>query len=160
MLFRSVAQSGKSTIGNVVKSFFKCEDVAVLSSNIEKKFGLQAIIGRLVFICFEVTKNWGLSRDDFQSLISGEDMSIAFKNMEARTIKWSIPGLLLGNELGPWVDAAGSLVRRLMVLHFKNRVTKMDPDLDVKLDKELPRLMYKCYWAYKQIVKKYKGRDI
>ena len=36
---KGVAQSGKSTIGNVAKWFYKPEDVAVLSSNIEAKFG-------------------------------------------------------------------------------------------------------------------------
>jgi hypothetical protein len=148
LFIRGVAQSGKSTIGKIAKLFFKAEDVAVMSSNIEQKFGLDPISRMLIFICFEVTKSWSLPRADFQSLISGEELSIAGKNKTARTIQWEVPGLLLGNELGPWIDAAGSMVRRLLVTEFQHRIHKGDPNLDEKLEQELPSLIFKCQQAY------------
>jgi hypothetical protein len=148
---RGVAQSGKSTIGNIAKSFYKPEDVAVMSSNIEGTFGLDAIADMMLYICFEVTSSWNLPRADFQSIICGEDISVAGKLKKARTVSWSVPGLLLGNELGGELmrDSKGSIGRRLVVADFKNKITQADTELDKKLRSELPALIYKCFLAYK-----------
>ena len=157
---KGVAQSGKSTIGKVVQQFFQAEDIAVMASNIEQQFGLEAIVDKMLFICFEVTKKWSLARSDFQSLISGEELSISGKFKMARTTTWKVPGLLLGNEMGPWVDSAGSIVRRLLVCEFNERVEKSDPDLDNKLKAELPAVMYKCQQGYISQVNQFAGHGI
>jgi phage/plasmid-associated DNA primase len=157
---KGVAQSGKSSIGNVAKKFFQTDDVAVMSSNIEQKFGLAPISGKMLFICFEVTKSWSLPRADFQCLISGEELSLAWKHENAKTVKWKVPGLLLGNEIGPWVDSAGSIVRRLLVCEFKKRIVESDPDMHSKLNEELPRLMLKCQQAYMSAIIMFKGHGI
>ena len=160
LFIKGVAQSGKSTIGKIAKLFFKAEDVAVMSSNIEQKFGLEPISNMMLFICFEVTKAWSLPRSDFQSLISGEELSLAGKHKTARTIQWEVPGLLLGNELGPWVDAAGSIVRRLLVTEFQHKIHKSDPNLDEKLQAELPNLIFKCQQAYSATCVKFQASSI
>jgi hypothetical protein len=149
LFIKGVAQSGKSTIGNIAKQFYKSEDVSIMSSNIEGKFGLDVIADKMLYICFEVTRNWGLPKSDFQSIIVGEPVSIAGKNKPARTVEWDVPGLLLGNELGPWRDSSGSIVRRIVVAEFNNKIKKADTTLDQKLKEELPALLYKCYLAYK-----------
>ena len=148
---RGVAQSGKSTIGNIAKLFYDAADVAIMSSNIEMKFGLDPISNAMLFICYEVTKSWSLPRSDFQSLISGEELSIAGKHKEARTIKWEVPGLLLGNEIGPWTNASGSMERRLLVCEFDHRIRESDPDMEKKLQEELPTIIYKCQQAYVEL---------
>lgn len=150
---RGVAQSGKSTIGNIAKLFYDAADVAIMSSNIEMKFGLDPISNAMLFICYEVTKSWSLPRSDFQSLISGEELSIAGKHKEARTIKWEVPGLLLGNEIGPWMNAAGSMERRLLVCEFDHRIRESDPDMEKKIQEELPIIIYKCQQAYVTLYK-------
>lgn len=154
--FKGVAQSGKSTIGNVVRRMFRTTDVGVMSSNIEAKFGLEALVDKLVFICFEVTKNFGLTRSDLQSLVSGESMSIPAKFKTAKTVEWEVPGILFGNELGPWSDSLGSLERRVVIIEFLNRADRVDPHLDEKLNVELPVLIYKFGMAYLEMVKTYK----
>jgi len=157
---KGVAQSGKSTIGKLVQQFFQPEDIAIMSSNIEQKFGLDAIAGKKLFICFEVTKNFGVARSDFQSLISGEELSVAGKFKTARTVTWTTPGILFGNELGPWIDSAGSIVRRLLVCEFNRRVKASDPDLDNKLKSELPAILFKTQQAYMATAKEYAGHGI
>ena len=160
LFLKGVANSGKSTIGKVVKMFFDIAQVAVLSSNAEDKFGLEPLLNHLVWICFEVTKSWSISRCDFQSMVSGEDISAARKNKVAQQITWDIPGLLLGNEMGPWLDAAGSIVRRLLVCKFQTTITEVDNDLDRKLFNELPMIIYKCQSAYVSMVQEYKKDGI
>ena len=160
LFLQGVANSGKSTIGKVVKMFFDISQVAILSSNAEDKFGLEPLLNHLVWICFEVTKSWSISRCDFQSMVSGEDVSAARKNKVAQQITWDIPGLLLGNEMGPWLDSAGSIIRRLLVCKFQNTITEVDNDLDKKLFQELPMILYKCQSAYVSMVKEYKSDGI
>jgi len=160
LFIKGVANSGKSTIGRLVQKFFNTEDVAVMASNIESKFGLDAIADKMLFICFEVTKQFGVARSDFQSLISGEELQIAAKFKTARKVTWDVPGIMFGNELGPWMDSAGSIARRLLVVEFNKRVVKTDTNLEDKLDKELPEVIYKCQQAYMSTVYKVKDKGI
>lgn len=155
-----VAQSGKSTIGNIAKQLYKPEDVATLSSNIEGKFGLDAIVDKLLFICFEVTKSWSLPKADFQSIIVGESVSIAGKHKKARTVEFTVPGLLLGNELGGWRDTAGCMARRLLVGDFDKKIIVADTTLNQKLQKEMGSFIYKAYMSYNLLVHKAGEKDI
>jgi hypothetical protein len=62
-------------------------------------------------------------KPDFKSLISGEELSVAGKLKTARArvgvVIWKTPGVLSGNELGPWIDSSGiSIRRRLFICEF------------------------------------------
>jgi ABC-type oligopeptide transport system ATPase subunit len=158
--FKGVAGSGKSTIGNTLMKFYQKEDVAILSSNVEEKFGLDAIADKMLFVCLEVTKSFKLPKADLQSIITGERVSIAGKHKKARTIQWKTPGILLGNELGPWVDLAGSLSRRLLVIEMLRRVVDVDTEMDQKLNRELPALLHKFHQAYHAMLDKCAGKGL
>jgi len=148
LFFMGVARSGKSTMGRTSLKFFQKEDVGILASSMEATFGLDALVDKLLYVCLEVTKAWNLPRADFQSMISAEEVSVRGKFKVARTVKWSVPGLLFGNELGPWMDSSGSIVRRLLVVEMLRRVNEVDTQLDQKIEGELPALMYKLQQAY------------
>lgn len=158
---KGVAQSGKSTIGKICRNFYTPADVAILANNIENKFGLGAIKDKLMYLCLEVKHNFGLDQADFQSMISGEDMSIPMKFKAAETIIWVVPGYLLGNEAANWLDASGSIGRRLPVFEFNTPVLQSDPDLYKKIVSiEMAPLMFKCAMAYFEMRETYKGRGI
>ena len=150
--FKGVAGSGKSTIGRLMMKFYNKEDVGILSSNMEAQFGLEPIYEKLLYMCLEVTNTFKLNRADFQSMISGEDVSVAGKHKTAKTVRWNTPGLFFGNELGPWQDSAGSITRRLLVFELNNRVTEVDTEMDAKLTNELPQLLFKFIQAYQATV--------
>ena len=65
-----------------------------LSNNIEKKFGLESIFDGFMFIAPEIKGDMALEQAEFQSLVSGEDMSIARKNKTAQSLTWNVPGIL------------------------------------------------------------------
>ena len=157
---KGVAQSGKSCIGHALKKFVRTEDVGILSSNMEEKFGLESIYQKLMFICFEVTKKFSLSRAEFQSIISGEEVSVSRKNKVAEPVKWNVPGIMFGNELGPWMDSAGSMIRRLLIAEFKKRITNINLELERMIESELPLLIHKCNQAYRELLTKAKNRSI
>jgi hypothetical protein len=161
--FKGRGGSGKSTVAHVAKSFFSPSDVGILSNNSEKKFGLQALVNKLVFICFELKKNISLEQAEFQSMVSGEEVCVAIKNQEARVLRWRLPGLLCGNEAPGWIDAQGSIARRLAIFGFKYTISDKhsDPDLLNRiLTNELAALVVKCNVAYRNTAWRHQGEDI
>lgn len=158
---KGVARSGKSTIlTKVFKKFYDHDDVRTLSNNIEKKFGLWSIHDGFMFICPEVKGDLSLEQAEFQSIVSGEDVSIARKNEKALSKEWTVPGIMAGNEVPGYRDNSGSIMRRLVTWDFKKQVTDADPTLEDRLDDELPKILLKCVRAYLEYSQKYQNKDI
>ena len=158
---KGIARSGKSTIiTKVFKKFYESEDVRTLSNNIERKFGLSSIYDGFMFIAPEVKGDLCLEQAEFQSLVSGEDVSIACKYEKAKSVEWKTPGILGGNEVPNWKDNSGSVLRRMLPWNFAKQVQEADPHLDEKLDRELPAIMLKCIRAYLEYAQKYSDQDI
>jgi len=159
--FKGIAKSGKSTlITKVFKKFYEGEDVGTLSNNIEKKFGLSAIKDGFMFIAPEVKGDLALEQAEFQSIVSGEDVSVAVKNKTAMSFEWKVPGILGGNEVPGWKDNSGSVLRRILPWNFGKQVRNADPQLDEKLESELPKLLLKCVKGYIDYANKYRNKDI
>jgi len=160
---KGIARSGKSTlITKVCRKFYECEDVATLSNNIEKKFGLSSICNGFLFISPEIKGDLQLEQAEFQSLVSGEDLSIARKNEKALSVQWKTPGILGGNEVPNWKDNSGSILRRLATWNFSRQIASdvADPHLDDKLEAEMPAIMCKCLRAYLDYAHKFSDKDI
>jgi len=159
--FKGIARSGKSTlITKVFKKFYENEDVGTLSNNIEKKFGLSAIKDAFMFIAPEVKGDLALEQAEFQSIVSGEDVSVAVKNKTAVSIEWKVPGVLGGNEVPNWKDNSGSVLRRILPWNFGIQVSDADIKLDEKLHNELPIILLKCVRGYLDYANKYGSKDI
>jgi hypothetical protein len=158
---KGIARSGKSTlITKVFKKFYDPDDVRTLSNNIEKKFGLWSIYDGLMFISPEVKGDLALEQAEFQSMVSGEDVSIARKNQKAISKQWNVPGILAGNEVPNWRDNSGSVQRRVVTANFSRQVMDADPHLDEKLETEIASILCKCVKAYVEYSQKYGDHDI
>jgi phage/plasmid-associated DNA primase len=158
---KGIARSGKSTIiTKICKKFYEGQDVRTLSNNIEKKFGLESIYDGFMFIAPEIKGDMALEQAEFQSLVSGEDMSIARKNKTAQSLTWKVPGILAGNEVPNWRDNSGSVLRRLVTWNFGRQVAEADPHLDDKLDAEMATILCKCVRAYLDYSQRYSDQDI
>tara|TARA_B100000405_G_scaffold43049_1_gene28617 strand:+ start:457 stop:2409 length:1953 start_codon:yes stop_codon:yes gene_type:complete len=160
--FKGIARSGKSTlINNVFSKFYDTIDVRTLGNNIERKFGLSAIMEALLFIAPEVKGDLALEQAEFQSLVSGEGIAVNVKNKVAVSLpNWKVPGVLGGNEVPNWNDKSGSVLRRILPWNFTKQVQEADPHLDKKLENELPAILLKCVRAYLDYSERYNGRDI
>lgn len=160
LFLEGVARSGKSTFTKIVKKFYETCDVGVLSNNIERKFGLSTLKEKLLFLAPEIKSDLGLEQSEFQLLIEGGDMQLPVKHKESQYIRWKTPGLFAGNEPPAYTDNSGSVSRRLLVLKFVKKVTNADPDLDRKLEEELPAIMKKSISAYLGSINEYHGKDL
>lgn len=159
--FKGCAATGKSTIlTQVVKRFFEADDVGVLSNNLERQFGLSAIADKFVFIAPEVRDSLGLDQAEFQSMVSGEDMTIARKHVTARAVEWSVPGIMAGNQVPSWRDTQGSILRRLVVFSFTKKPETLDMSLGKRLEVEMPNIIQKCARAYHEAIKMVGNRNV
>lgn len=155
LFIKGVAGSGKSTLAKVMMAFFHPDDVGILPSNIEEKFGLQELHDKKLVVCLEVKRKFYLNQGDLQSMISAELLSIACKNKSARKVLWTGSLFFCGNEVPEtWLDASGSMVRRVVVVEFNKRVKFVDTTLDKKLQLEMGYLLHKIARAYQWLCEK------
>jgi len=145
---QGVANSGKSSICRQIHQFYSVESVGTMSSNMEHKFWASSLYDKFVFLCYEARNDFSIPQGEIQSAISGEPMSIPIKYKTAVSTVWKVPGFMVGNQVPNWIDAAGSMTRRLVVWIFPNRIRKADPNLMAKLAQETPALLCKCNSAY------------
>jgi hypothetical protein len=155
------ANTGKSTIANMIQKLYLKQNIGVLSNNIETKFGLSALLDKFFYICYELKNDFSLDQSEFQSMVSGEDMCIAVKGQTAKTLKWDQPGLFLGNTYaGTWLDNSGSIARRLVIVDFFQEIVASNPQLDQELEREMPAMIQKMNMGYLYMVAKYGKRGI
>ncbi|PNH10520.1 hypothetical protein TSOC_002740 [Tetrabaena socialis] len=155
------ASSGKSTILlRVCRNLYDKADVGVLSNNIEKKFGIGAFSDKYLFVAPEIKADLQMEQAEFQSMVSGEDMSICIKYQTAHTEEWKVPGIMAGNEVPGWVDNSGSITRRIILFDFQKRVDNADMELGKKLENEMANLIKKCNKAYLWAAREYAKDNI
>ncbi len=124
-----LAGTGKSTIIMLVKMIYEAMDVSVLSNNMQTTFGMDTVADKFMFIAPEVKSNFKLDQSEFQSMVTGESMSLNVKNKITKNIEnWVVPGIMAGNEVFGYTDAAGSIVRRIVLFMFKRKIKKEHSD--------------------------------
>lgn len=153
------AGTGKSTYAmSVCKQLYDEEDVGIMSNNIQKKFGLSDLVDRLLYVAPEIKRDFSIEQGEFQSIVSGDKVTINIKCKASRFENWVIPGVMAGNECPDFIDNAGSIQRRLVTLRFTKKVHKGDLLLGKKIQHEMPALIQKCNKLYLAMAAKH-GRD-
>lgn len=158
---KGLASSGKSTVTlKVAKHFYDDIDTGILSNNIETKFGLSQFHDKFLFVAPEIKSDLRIEQAEFQSIVSGEDITINVKNRTAFSKTWKVPGVLAGNEVPSWCDNSGSIQRRIVLFDFPRQVTNGDMKLGDKLAAETPLILLKCNRMYLDAVGKWSHTNI
>lgn len=150
------ANTGKSSVVNITGEMFPANTIGSLTSNFEKTFGLANIYNKRVVLApdipVELPKR--LSAADFQSMISGDHMSIPVKGKPAINTTWTAPLLMAGNVVPDFSDRKGSIGRRILPIRFENMIQQRDTTLQRRIvQEELPYLMVRCLDRYRELVK-------
>lgn len=154
------AGNGKSTVGNIIRSWYNPRDVGILASNCEEMWALSGIYAKLVWMCYEVRSNFRLDTASFQSMVSGESTAVNKKHCDPFDLIWNSPGALFGNEMpARWHDGGGSLIRRILLFMFSQVPAKMDPNLFKNIEAEMSVLMYKCNAMYRLLVRRCEAKN-
>lgn len=160
---KGVGGSGKSTIINdCAGKIYGPTHVGILSNNVQAAFALARVYldGKFLFCAPEIKADWRLEQAEFQSMVTGELMTVNIKNQTAAEVQWKVPGILGGNEVPGWVDNSGSIARRVAIFDFAKAVPKDQTDtrLSDKLKAEMGAILMKCTRAYQEVVAKV-GQD-
>lgn len=162
-LFKGKGGTGKSSIGKLLQDIFPREHIGILSSNIEKQFGLSQIVGKHCWLCFELKENFQLPLAELQSVISGEPVSAAVKNGNPVIVpRWDSAGMMFGNEVPNWKDVGGALLRRFIMFMFDRVVPseQCNPNLPSELRAELGAIVPKVTGVYRMLAQQHRSRDI
>lgn len=155
--------SGKSTlINDCVGKIYPPTHIGSLSNNVQTTFALAKLFlgNKFIYVAPEIKADWRLEQAEFQSMATGELMSINLKNQTAADFQWKVPGILGGNEVPGWVDNSGSIARRVAIFDFAKAVPKHKTDtrLAQKIQDEMAAILMKCTRAYHEAVAKV-GQD-
>lgn len=161
--FKGFAQTGKSTIlKEVIKAFYDPSDVGILSNDCAENFPIENLYNKFIYIAPDINENFKLSQMTFQSMVSGESVSVARKHKTPLDMDWKPQGALAGNELFGYKDNGNSIGRRIILFEFEKALTteQLKKDLTLELKNELPKILVKCNKAYKQAVDEWKRQNI
>jgi hypothetical protein len=155
--------TGKSTIISVITKMLPENAVVTLSANFEKQFGLDGMNHRRLLVIPEMPANMSqiLPQTIFQSMISGETVSVARKGKKAeQKEKWTTPMIAAGNNTTDYQDKSGSISRRIVVFAFINYILNRDTSLEKKIQEEIPVIAVRCIKKYLDFIARYGSSDI
>lgn len=155
------AGTGKSTyVMNVCKQLYDEEDVGVMSNNIQTKFGLSDLVDKLLYVAPEIKRDFSIEQGEFQSIVSGDKVTINIKCKSSRFENWKIPGIMAGNESPDFIDNSGSIQRRMASIKFNYKVHDGDLMLGKKLQDEMGSILKKCNKYYLEYAQRYGRKNI
>ena len=149
LFFDGAAGCGKSTIIKVIQALYDKAKVGIVSNNIETTFGLSSLYDKWICVAPEIKHDWRISVTEFQSMASGESVSIAVKNKNTVQELWTAPVALAGNEVPGFNDLAGSVSRRLLVYKFVNKPEREDATLLARILGVMGHIILKANFAYR-----------
>jgi hypothetical protein len=158
--FKGLAGSGKSVLLKHICRLYAASDVGTLMSKGQANFGVEHLIEKFLFVCYDLDKDMNLPQMTWNSMVSGETISIARKFKIALDLAWSVPGAFAGNEFPPWIDQAGNVSRRFLMFIFCICVKRRDPKLGAKLFENIGAFLKKCIGCYLEKVEKYGDQGI
>lgn len=161
MMIVGAAATGKSTIADFVQGMFNPEDVGIMQSRSERDFGTSALVtnkggGQYDFKPLIVAPEMsaderGMDQAMWQSIVTGERVTVAIKNMTAPCVRPRSQILMCGNEIIRFKENAGQFSRRIIQVVFTREVQAQHKDglLGRRLlEEELPAFIVKANRAY------------
>ena len=157
------ANTGKGTVCDLIKRMFPTGTTGVITATQEQTFGLEALFSKRLVVIPDLPKKFSkiINQSDFQSMVSGEGVSVARKNKTAISDQaWKVPIVGAGNYLPDYNDNSGSISRRLSVFPFATLITSRDTTLkDQVVKNELVTIIIRCIARYRVICDRYKTLD-
>ena len=151
------ANTGKSTIIDAILKLFPKGTVAPITANQEAVFGLQDLNKKRLVVCPDIPQHLSkiFPQTIFQSLVSGDPVSIPQKNKTALKIdSWPTPLLFAGNYWPDYTDNSGSISRRYAAFALRVLVQDRDTQLLQKLEQEVPSILLRCVGRYHEQIAK------
>lgn len=153
--FLGLAGTGKSSLLNLLASMFDKSDVGYVNNVLQKTFALDGLMDKRIFLGLDIDQNFQLDQATYQSMVTGEPVSVTRKFKQPISVKWTVPGAFAGNQLPSWTDNSGSLARRLVIIYYKHPVRRVDTRLLDKCKAEIATFLQVINVSYRFLLEKY-----
>jgi len=151
MLMIGCAGCGKSTLINLIKSFFPRERVGTLATNVQDRWAVGNIVGCWVWMLPELKSHLSLNQGTLQKMVSGEEVGAEKKGVQEYETILEANGIIAGNELATNLsDTGGAITRRFFYVCMDHRPTVKDGTLEKRIFDERAAVfakMIRCYYA-------------
>ena len=164
MLFmKGDSNSGKSTVLNIITKMFPDGSVGCISTSTEERFGLQSLFNKRLVLFPDMSEGIAkyLPKETWQSMVSGEKVSIAIKNKGALTDRpWLVPMASASNGFPGWKDTGGAVQRRLGCFLWSQPIKDRDDTLEQRIiANELVSILVRCAISYRAACVRFTGGD-
>jgi hypothetical protein len=149
------AGTGKSTILNIIAAMYENVDIKTIANKFESGFGLDGFKEVFLMIGRDIGANFQMDPEDWKSIISGEDVSVRRKGLQAQDQNLKGAMILAGNERPKWFrhDPEGAVDRRSVIIGWLRSIMNVDTTLESNIIKnELGSILVKINLAYQQAV--------
>lgn len=141
----------KSSIVQIVQSFFQPNQVGVIATDVEPRFPLDGIPGKMIAVMTECS-GCKLDRDLLKLIVSGDPVRVGGKHKTAIDVpNWIIPMFFAGNGFLDMRDRDGAIERRCAVFPFTRMLRPGQGAVDLAeriIRDEGPLLLIKWNTAY------------
>jgi len=156
--------SGKSTLVNLIRSFFHLSNVGTIAANADKNFGLENFRNDQIKlgICYELAHTFNITTSVIKSMIAGERVQLNAKFKEVRDEDWNIPTVFAGNEVPKdWGrDRSDGMPRRMALFYFERVPKVVDLSLHERLNDELAAIICKSNRIYLELRNEYPAAEL
>lgn len=159
VLIEGLGGTGKSTFMRLMLSYFDTNRIGILNSEGRGGFPLAHLYTKDFIACMECG-DLDMRQNRFNSLITGEELSVELMYKDSITVKWNIQIAMTGNGPPPFPNAGDSAGRRTVDFRNQFHIKNSDPTIQKKLLDEAPAIMCKGAMAYKIATEKYGDVDL
>lgn len=128
--------NGKSTLLEMLNSFIGELGHTLSLEDFNESFQIATLDGKLANIGDDIDAAYLERSKNFKTLVSGNTISVRKLYGEPFKLKNKATLIFTCNEMPTFKDKSGGIARRLVIIPFENKVTKVDPLIDQKLSSE------------------------
>ena len=161
IFMKGVGGSGKSTVVNVLKSFYPLQVVSTMSANIEEQFGMANFKDAYLVVCPEMRANSKIPVGDLLCWISNEPMYCAVKYGTPYIGTFDATLIITGNEQPPDFDVGGAMMRRIIPWRADKQIVDPDLSLEKRQKENMAPLLVKLVRADKSfLLERHRNKDV
>ncbi|MGM8215162.1 phage/plasmid primase, P4 family [Bacillaceae bacterium W0354] len=125
--------NGKSTLLEMLNNFVGDLGHTLSLEDFNESFQVATLDGKLVNVGDDIDAAYLERSKNFKTLVSGNTISVRRMYGEPFKLKSKATLIFTCNEMPTFKDKSGGIARRLVIIPFDNKVTKVDPKIDEKL---------------------------
>jgi hypothetical protein len=147
-------ETGKSVLLAALTALLRPGSVGNLAPKREEIFGMANLVDKELVVGRDLPKKLSavIPQETLQSMVTGEDIEVARKNLTATNVTWTAPTVFTSNHMPDYVSTGGNSSRRLVPFGFNTPVAAPDYSLKARiLREELPNIVARCLECYRRL---------